>query len=110
MDLRIQDIMLCKIYMTVTSLKALEQMVAMEEDMMKNNISTCSDSPSPQTMSSLISMDTTTSFSSKDEEMAASRVKESLMIEGGSHRRIRTCKVLGIGKVYILKMCMYDNL
>lgn len=74
-----KDIVLCKIYRKATSLKVLEQRAAMEEEMMKNNTSTCSDSSSPQTMSPLISMDTTVSFASKDQELAVTGVKESLM-------------------------------
>lgn len=79
MDLQIQDIVLCKIYRKATSLKVLEQRAAMEEEMMKTNTSTCSDSPSSQTTSPL--MDTTASFSSKDEELAVTVVKESFMKE-----------------------------
>ncbi|KAK1373769.1 NAC domain-containing protein [Heracleum sosnowskyi] len=75
-----KDIVLCKIYRKATSLKVLEQRAAMEEEIMKTNTtSTCSDSPSPQTASPL--MDTTASYSSKDEELAVTGVKESFMKE-----------------------------
>ncbi|KAL1818816.1 hypothetical protein ACET3Z_013685 [Daucus carota] len=76
-----KDIVLCKIYRKATSLKVLEQRAAMEEEIMKTNNSTCSDSPSPQTTSPVISMDTTASFSSKDQDLAAAGAKESFMKE-----------------------------
>lgn len=79
--LQLQDIVLCKIYRKATSLKVLEQRAAMEEEIMKTNTSTCSDSPSPQTTSPVISMDTTASFSSKDQDLAAAGAKESFMKE-----------------------------
>lgn len=79
MDLCIQDLVLCKIYRKATSLKVLEQRAAMEEEMKTNNSSICSDSPYPPTMSPLISMDTNTSFLSKDQELEVLGVVQSAM-------------------------------
>lgn len=81
MDFCIQDIVLCKIYRKATSLKVLEQRAAMEEEMKTNNSSTCPDSPYPRTMSPLVSMDTTTLFSRKDQELEVLGVTQSTMKE-----------------------------
>ena len=79
MDLCIQDIVLCKIYRKATSLKVLEQRAAMEERMKTDNSVTCSDPPPLQPMSPLISGDTTTTFSSKDQELAVLGVTQPVM-------------------------------
>ncbi|WOG87872.1 hypothetical protein DCAR_0207104 [Daucus carota subsp. sativus] len=74
-----KDIVLCKIYRKATSLKVLEQRAAMEERMKTDHSVTCSDPPSLQPMSPLISGDTTTTFSSKNQELAVLGVTQPVM-------------------------------